>query len=261
MNNNGGNTTPINDQQKLRHEFIHHLSRPFVNVSSASNKIMSTLLRYNLDGMIENVAESNYLALGEGSGSICHLMIHLFKPNIFIYNTIMDYETNPTIDTPYYIPPSLLGDKCINHQDLSRTRQPLLYGETDILSSRFDLKLNSILEGIGKFSLITCDAEGKEGNNKVILSYLISKMENLMDDNGMAIIKTFKPDFLEAKAEMTSEDIKSLNEKFYFTGLKPINSNPNSSELYLIICKLEKSSEYGLECYDNLLASEVKDLM
>jgi len=104
----------------------------------------------------------------------------------------MDYEVNPSIDIPNYTPSAFLGDPCVDHTLFVRSNQPLLYGETKILTSDFDVKLLRYVCK-RKFDLITMDAEGSEGDNWRIIDKLLGLLDHtrILSDNGVAIFKVF----------------------------------------------------------------------
>lgn len=216
----------IQNEVEINLKNIHHISRIFGNISSAFTKIYEILLTL---GIID-VEVRHICSLAEGSGGILCCLGEIFTTAKLTYNTLIstDIDLRQTVDQNY--PPAMLNSsKCVQER-ISSGNKELVIGETDITTPTFIKKFKSFA-GLNPITLFTMDAESTdEGDNLNFLSIYLPILVTYRIPLG--IFKVFILDGLSLINIITEV---SKYPSLSFCIMKPISTNPNNFECYLIV--------------------------
>lgn len=221
---------------------LSFLARPLGSISSAGNKALETLLATGTYWALFEKEEGNIYCLAEGSGSI-YVVLGLAFPKLKMgYNTWM----RPDISHR-----DLATDVCVPawadlRLDPSRqiTPNPLIRGETDILSATFLRKATTMMNEFQP-SLITMDAESTvESSNIQFLEGLIIPLAKIFK-SCIFLVKMFhlKPVVFDILTNLLLQ-----LESHMWTLYKPISSNPVGCEVYLVLCPKQYCTQQLLDC-------------
>ncbi|BBQ04822.1 RNA-dependent RNA polymerase [Culex tritaeniorhynchus Anphevirus] len=206
---------------------ICFIARPLGSISSGFNKFFECA---QASGTLQHLSTTKGYAyfLAEGSGGNCALSSIVY-PNLKIfYNTWLAPEVCNRDSACDEVPPAFYA-KLISTESLMPDN-PLIRGETDITKDCFVEKMMKCMESYPP-TLITLDAESpKETNN---LEFLVKTILPVLEKHKPIV---FLKMFQIAPILHTLESILVNKLKgFLWTMFKPISSNPNGCEFYLII--------------------------
>lgn len=206
---------------------ICFIARPLGAISSGFNKFLECA---QASGTLQFLATSKGYAyfLAEGSGGNCALSSIVY-PNLKVfYNTWLAPEICNRDSACDNVPPAFYA-KLISTERLMPDN-PLIRGETDITKGCF---VEKMLKCMGSYppTLITLDAESpNETNNLEFLTKTILPV--LEKHEPIVFLKMFQI----APILPTLENLlKEKSKDFVWTMFKPISSNPNGCEFYLMI--------------------------
>ncbi|QIJ70030.1 RNA-dependent RNA polymerase [Gudgenby Calliphora mononega-like virus] len=218
-----------------RYKELHQLARPHGQISTSINKIEEILLCISF----QNIVVNNIYCLAEGSGSIIEGLGTIYPQANLFYNSLLKPNVDMRQGADQDYPPSVLSSKSVN-LDRIKSHVNLSKGETDITKPEFLNKLE-ISFSIYPPDIITMDAESNEISKNVEIFYFHINL--LAKFNTKLIIYKM---FLD---KQSIPDLQSLHEDYpdyFFFLIKPLCSNPNNEEYYLV----------GL--LDNYITTDVK---
>lgn len=207
---------------------ISHLCRSLGVISTAISKYMEIVWMFDMHKDILNVQHAYFLAEGS-AGNLTGFAVKY--PHLKVgYNTWITPEIDRRVDNLQHVPPAFVSS---GYLDPTRLIRPdlLSQGETNILSSRFKLKLVECFEQYPP-GLITMDAESmNKGSN---LEFLESYLGLFVWYKPLLIIwKMFYTCYLFATTSELVERFE-FNTWYHWTFVKPISSSPSSPEIFFV---------------------------
>lgn len=225
---------------------ICFVARPLGSISSGFNKFLECA---QASGTLQYLSQAVGFAyfLAEGSGGNCALSSIIY-PNLKVfYNTWLAPDVCNRDSVCDSVPPAFYA-KLIS-RDCLVNNNPLIIGETDITKDSFVHKMLKCM-ALSPPTLITLDAESpKETNN---LEFLVKTI--------LPVLKHFKPIvflkmFQIAPILRTLENLLApFSGVFCWSMFKPISSNPNGCEFYLLIIPRELDNRVFTETKNTELA-------
>jgi hypothetical protein len=221
-----GKLRSISSHDKFEIKNIHHLGRPLGNISSSASKLYPLFAQTS-----DSVGDGLICCLAEGSGSMIHMLAHMF-PNDLAYNTLLNSEIDNRSSTIDTYPPALTNDPC-NFRHRFHFQDRLCLGVTDIMDRRFIRKIRAIFSA-QEVSLITIDAESKtDTNNFEMLQTYFDLWQEFHSDQAVIIVKVF---IYDKNKNVLDEILTNIISRGYFVRIdKPLNSHINNREYYISV--------------------------
>lgn len=203
------------------------VARPLGSISSGFNKFLECAYAAGVLGKLASSEGTGYF-LAEGSGGNCALSSLLYPKMTLYYNTWMAPEICNRDSVCDRTPPAFYA-KLLSRANLVENN-PLMTGETNITKPEFMRKLMSCMEKSPPV-LLTIDAESPQMTNN--FEFLVKTVIPVLESyHPIVFLKMFQ---IAPIKDMIETKLASLSEKFIWTMFKPVSSNPNGCEFYLII--------------------------
>nr|QPL15328.1 RNA-dependent RNA polymerase [Hymenopteran anphe-related virus OKIAV72] len=211
------------EQGEFMINHFQHIIRPIGCISSAASKLHEILKIIDLE---QPLLSDCIYCLAEGSGSMFFYLTLLYPENKIGYNTLLTSNIDLRLGPDQAYPPTIFNVRGFNKDCLIRP-DLLAMGVTDITHPMFIKKLNDCFLSYSPW-LLTMDAESSlETPSIMFLIRLYPLIEKF--NIPVSILKLF----YDSSITQTLNNV--LTDKFTSIITKPISSNANNTEVYLVI--------------------------